>query len=290
MKRCLACGAHFPSSATDCPACGVAPVTIDGFSAYAPDFAHEGGGFKASYFLELARLEGENFWFRARNQLILWALETYCREATSFLEVGCGTGYVLSGIAENFPQATLAGSEIFASGLGFAADRLPAVNFMQMDARNIPFFEEFDVIGAFDVLEHIEEDELVLAQMRDALVPHGHVILTVPQHKWLWSAVDEYACHVRRYTAEDVHRKLGRAGFSIVRTTSFVTTLLPPMLLSRLFQKDIKSASFDPAAELRITPWLNTLFLQLLRSELALIRKGATLPFGGSRLVVVRKV
>jgi SAM-dependent methyltransferase len=290
MKRCIACGAHFPSLATNCPACGVGPVAVDGFSAYAPESAHEGGGFKASYFSELARLEETNFWFRARNRLIVWALQSYCPNARSILEVGCGTGYVLSGIAGAFPHASLSGSEIFTAGLGFATDRLPSVNFMQMDARDIPFYEEFDVVGAFDVLEHIEEDELVLSQMHDALKPGGHMILTVPQHAWLWSAVDEYACHVRRYEATDLHRKVEKAGFEVVRTTSFVTALLLPMMLSRLFQQKGKSKSFDATAELKIAPWMNGLFFQLLRSELALIRKGVNLPLGGSRLVMARKV
>ncbi len=290
MKRCLACGAHFPSAATNCPTCEAGPVAVDGFSAYAPEFAHESGGFKASYFSELARLEAANFWFRARNRLIIWALQTYCPSARSILEVGCGTGYVLSGIAGAFPHASLSGSEIFTAGLGFATVRLPAVDFMQMDARNIPFYEEFDVIGAFDVLEHIEEDELVLSQMHEALKPGGHVILTVPQHAWLWSAVDEYACHVRRYGASDLRRKVEKAGFGVVRTTSFVTTLLLPMMLSRLFQRKSQSKSFDATAELKIAPWMNGLFFQLLQCELAFIRKGVNLPFGGSRLVVARKV
>jgi SAM-dependent methyltransferase len=273
-----------------CPECGDAPVVVDGFSAYAPEFSHEGGGFKAGYFSELARLEEANFWFRARNQLIVWALQAYCPNAHSILEVGCGTGYVLSGIAEAFPQASLSGSEIFTAGLGFAAGRLPSVCFMQMDARIIPFYEEFDVIGAFDVLEHIEEDELVLSQVHDALKLGGYMIVTVPQHAWLWSAADEYACHVRRYESVDLRRKIESAGFEVMRTTSFVTTLLLPMMLSRLLQGKGKSRSFDATAELKIAPWLNELFYKLLRSELALIRKGANLPFGGSRLVVARKV
>lgn len=290
MKRCLVCEAHFTSQATDCPACGGRPTFVDGFSAYAPEYSHDGGGFKASYFSELARLEEANFWFRARNRLIVWALQTYCPDARSILEVGCGTGYVLSGIARAFPHACLNGSEIFTAGLGFAAARLPSVKFMQMDARNIPFYEEFDVIGAFDVLEHIEEDGLVLSQMRDALKPGGYMILTVPQHGWLWSAVDEYACHVRRYESTDLHEKIESAGFEVVRTTSFVTTLLLPMLLSRLLQQNGKSKSFDATAELKIAPWLNGLFYQLLRFELKFIKQGANLPLGGSRLVMARKV
>jgi SAM-dependent methyltransferase len=237
MRRCLACGAHFSSQATRCSACGLGPIVVDGFSAYAPNFAHEGSGFKASYFSELAQLEEANFWFRTRNRLIIWALQTYCPNAHSILEVGCGTGYVLSGISGAFPRASLSGSEIFTAGLGFAEGRLPTANFLQMDARNIPFYEEFDVVGAFDVLEHIVEDELVLSQIHEALKPNGHMILTVPQHAWLWSAVDEYACHVRRYESAELRRKIEKSGFEVVRTTSFVTTLLLPMILSRLLQR-----------------------------------------------------
>ena len=226
MKRCLNCNEHYSSSNIVCPKCGFEPVLVDGFHAYAPKFAHTGSGFKSSYFSDLARLEEANFWFQSRNQLILWALEEYCQNFQSFLEIGCGTGYVLSGVSKLFPHSTLHGSEIFIAGLGFAAARLPSVNLMQMDAREIPFQEEFDVIGAFDVLEHIEGDERVLAQVYKALKPHGFMLLTVPQHAWLWSTIDEYACHVCRYSASDLHHKISSAGFQIVRSTSFVTSLL----------------------------------------------------------------
>lgn len=201
MKRCLACDSHFESSIMNYPACGAGPATVDGFCAYAPEYSDGGGGFKAHYFSELAKLEENNFWFRARNKLINWALNTYRPSFCSFLEVGCGTGYVLSGISKEFPHATLYGSEIFSAGLDYSSARLPLVDFMQMDARKIPYFEEFDVVGVFDVLEHIEEDEAVLEQLYIALRPKGVLLITVPQHTWLWSASDEYACHVRCYTA-----------------------------------------------------------------------------------------
>ena len=195
MKRCLACNGRYSPVMDNCPACGEGPAWVDGFQAYAPALAHNGGGFESSYFSDLARLESENFWFRSRNLLITWALKKYFPNFQSLVEIGCGTGYVLSGLSNAFTKATLQGSEIFTAGLGFAAKRLPSATFMQMDARNIPFVEEFDVIGAFDVLEHIEEDEQVLEQAHGALKPQGLVLITVPQHAWLWSSVDEYACH-----------------------------------------------------------------------------------------------
>ncbi len=292
MKRCLACNALFASSMSiaNCPTCGASPAVVDGFCAYAPDLAHESAGFKSTYFSELARLEDANFWFRSRNKLILWALKKYCQTFHSFLEIGCGTGYVLSGVAKAFPHATLNGSEIFTAGLGFAAARLPSANLMQMDARNIPFDEAFDVIGAFDVLEHIEDDELVLSQVHAALKPQGYIVLTVPQHAWLWSPIDEYACHVRRYTATVLHQKIEAAGFRIVRTTSFISTLLPAMMVSRFLQRKKSVATLDATAELKIAPWLNYLFSTTLSFELSVIRSGINLPIGGSRLVVARKI
>ena len=289
MKRCLTCNTIFPSSENTCLACGFSCEILDGFPAYAPAFAHESTGFKPSYFIELANIEAKSFWFRARNRLIIWALSHYCSEFQSFLEIGCGTGYVLSGIANAYPRANLQGSELFIKGLTFAANRLPSINLMQMDARHIPFIDEYDSIGAFDVLEHIEEDTQVLSQIFQALKPKGVLVLTVPQHDWLWSPVDDYACHVRRYSASELHAKLGEAGFEILRSTSFVTSLLPAMLLSRTIQKLSRKATI-PDAGLNLSPWLNLVFEKILNAEIQLIRNGINLPVGGTRLVVVRKL
>jgi SAM-dependent methyltransferase len=183
--------------------------------------------------------------------LIIWALRRYFPEANTFFEIGCGTGFVLSGIAQALPQLSLCGSEIYSTGLTFAVQRLPSATLFQMDARKLPFAEEFDVIGAFDVLEHIEEDQLVLAQMYQVVSPGGGIMLTVPQHAFLWSQADEYACHVRRYEAGDLKKKVMQAGFTIERTTSFVSFLLPLMALTR-FRKRQPAAEYDSMAELKI--------------------------------------
>ncbi len=290
MKSCLACGASYTSSMRNCAACGHGPELINGFDAYAPALAHEGGGFKSDYFSDLAKLEEANFWFRSRNQLLLWAVEKYAPNFQSFLEIGCGTAYVLSGVSKKFPGSTLSGSEIFVAGLDFAAARLPSVKFMQMDARAIPFENEFDVVGAFDVVEHIKEDAQVLSQIHASLKPEGLVFLTVPQHAWLWSAADDYAYHERRYGAADLHLKIKTAGFQLLRSTSFVTALLPAMMISRFFQRRTSIENFDASAELKISPWLNHLFWRVLSLERKLIQKGLDFPVGGSRLIVAKKI
>ena len=96
---------------------------------------------------------------------------------TDFLEIGCGTGYVLQGIAAAFPQARLCATEAQTEGLQFAAARVPRATFLQMDARRMPFDREFDAIGAFDVIEHIAEDEAVLTQAHRALRPGANLYL-----------------------------------------------------------------------------------------------------------------
>lgn len=244
-------------------------------------------GFKASYFKELADLEARNFWFRGRNKLILWALNQYSPQLKSFLEIGCGTGFVISAISKRFPEAALSGSEYFEEGLVYARQRLPEAEFTQMDARYIPYESELDAIGAFDVLEHIEEDEIVLQQIYNALKPSGIVFVTVPQHRWLWSSVDEFACHVRRYSVKELHQKVSEAGFEIIRSTSFVSTLLPVMYLSRLLKRN--KVDLDAMAELRINTIINKIFEWILYFELALIRVGVNFPVGGSRLLIARK-
>lgn len=291
MKRCLACNATFPSELIACTVCGSQPATRDGVTMYAPELAETNSGFDPSHFAELAPLEARNFWFRVRNKLILWALSKYCAGFSTMLEIGCGTGFVLTGIQNEYPRARLYGSEIFTAGLAVARSRLKAVEFMQMDARHVPYVEEFDVIGAFDVLEHIEDDISVLGQMYQGLRPGGTVLLTVPQHDWLWSPVDDRACHVRRYAAQDLERKLRCAGFELVRSTSFVSTLLPLMYASRLFKRSGKAETetMGDAAELRLPAWLNGMLEALLSIDLALVRAGLDLPWGGSRLIVGRK-
>ncbi|MDL2314433.1 class I SAM-dependent methyltransferase [Desulfovibrio sp. OttesenSCG-928-C14] len=245
------------------------------------------GGFSPEAFKTLAEVEADSFWFRSRNKLILFLIKKYFPFFESFLEVGCGTGFVLHGLESAFPQARFYGSELFIEGLFFARKRLPAVEFYQMDATRMPFCESFDLIGSFDVLEHIENDEAALQSMYEALVPGGGLLVSVPQHAWLWSNTDVQACHVRRYSAAELHAKLTKAGFHIVRSLSFVSILLPLMVASRLFK--CNKSKQKEEAELTIPNWLNIIFEKALTFERGLIRAGVNLPCGGSRFVVACK-
>jgi SAM-dependent methyltransferase len=147
--------------------------------------------------------------------------------------------------------------------------------------------EHFDAVGAFDVIEHIKDDELVLREIHGSLRPGGGLIVTVPQHRWLWSHQDTAACHVRRYEAGELRQKVRRAGFSVLFETSFMSVLLPLMYLSRIRKKDVEN--YDPLAELRIGKAMNRMLLSMMQFEGFLIRSGLRMPFGGSRLLVARR-
>jgi len=286
MLVCPTCGSQNIHAMNGCRICGFVPERIDGFLAWAPELAKHNDGFPEESFEGLARIEAGNFWFRARNAIILWALRKYFPGFQSLLEVGCGTGFVLSGIAQTFPHTRMVGSEIYSAGLTFAAKRLPGVELLQMDARKLPYETEFDVIGAFDVIEHILEDELVLQNIHRAIKPGGGCVITVPQHQWLWSHVDDAACHKRRYSAKELHNKVEAAGFCILRSTSFVSLLLPLMLASRLLAR--RSGQADDK-ELVLDPALDRTLEAIMHIEHLMIKAGVSLPFGGSRIVVLER-
>ena len=287
MKVCVACDEIFEASAWRCPRCDHAPVSRKGFLAFSPD----AGGlaeFRAEFFSDLIRLESESFWFRSRNRLIAWVLRKYFPQARDAFEVGCGTGFVLSEIRRAFPALNVSGSDVYVEGLQFASERLPGVPLYQMEATRVPFVEEFDVICSLDVLEHIEKDEVALGQMRRALRPQGGLIVTVPQHACLWSAVDEYSLHKRRYARRELVQKARRAGFDVLRVTSFVALLFPLLVASRIRTRG-RVETFDPHVEFRLSRRAGATLGAMMTLERALIGAGLSFPFGGSLLLVGRR-
>ncbi len=287
MKRCLRCDRRFHTDAWTCPRCGWAPATKGEVPLFAPSLDHAPEGFDSRYFEDLYRLERGSFWFRSRNALIVWAIERFFASAANVLEVGCGTGFVLAAIEKARPQLHVYGSDLHSEGLCLASRRLQRARLLQMDARAMPYDDEFDLLAAFDVLEHVEEDEAVLNEAHRSVKGRGGLLVTVPQHPFLWSAADDYAYHKRRYTRRELLSKVKRAGFETLFCTSFVSLLTPALLVSRLAAR--RSDRFDPQGEFRIPPAANALFESIMSVERALIRRGIRMPFGGSLLLAALK-
>jgi SAM-dependent methyltransferase len=265
------------------------PVLVDGIPCYAPESARSHDGFPPERFDRLYGAETRNFWYRARARLIRRLVLERLAAGSAFIEIGCGTGSVLEALSGAGLELT--GAEAYVDGLQRARRRLPSASFVQLDARRLPFRARFDGAGLFDVLEHVDDDEAVLREVREALKPGGWVFLTAPQHPWLWSANDEVALHRRRYRRGELADKARRAGFVVERQTSFVTTLLPVMAALRALKR--RAPAGDPyeavLRELELPAALNGALGAAMRLDEALIALGASLPAGGSVFVVARR-
>ncbi|QDM28169.1 class I SAM-dependent methyltransferase [Tardiphaga sp. vice304] len=150
----------------------------------------------------------------------------------------------------------------------------------------MPYKEEFDLVCAFDVLEHIDNDKLVIDRIINALKPGGGVMLSVPQHPSLWSQVDTYSHHKRRYRTGELTAKCKAAGLTIVRDTSFVFSLLPLMLIKRLSERN--NSKFDPLQEHTLPLGVDRAFEIALDLERRLIQANVSFPIGGSRFVLAK--
>ena len=122
--------------------------------------------------------------------------------------------------------------------------------------------------------------------------PGGLFLVTVPQYPWMWSTLDDIVCHKRRYTRPDLIAKLQGCGFDVLFASSFVTALFPAMAASRMLSRKRAAepetaAAFAaevtlPAAANRICDWV-------MRADEFALRRGVSLPFGGSLLAVARR-
>ncbi|MGE8106552.1 class I SAM-dependent methyltransferase [Allorhizobium sp. NPDC080224] len=260
--------------------------------SFAPELADTATGFDPTRFEDLYIKEDGHYWFEPRNRLITELILRFFPACRRYLEIGCGTGFVLRGIRQVLPEANLVASEIHPSGLRHARDRLAGsdtVQFIQMDARDIPACSAFDLVGAYDVIEHIEEDELVLKEFYRSLTSGGGVVVAVPQHPFLWSQADEVGHHKRRYRRGELEAKMRAVGFEILFSTSYTATLLPLMAASRLRRRGPEPLEAILKREFDAPAWVNRLLRCILNIEVSLAIFGLKWPVGGSRVVVARK-
>lgn len=275
-----------------CPSCHRLYPIIEGI----PSLTREGGDqdtFDPGFFALLEHAEAHHFWFIGRREIILDALKRHVPNLSGkkMLEIGCGNGNILDYLKER-TELQLAGGDLFMEGLRFCRGKVH-VPLYQIDATLLPFHNCFDIIGMFDVLEHIEDDGRVLEECRKALKEQGRLVLTVPACPSLWGPFDEYSHHQRRYVRRDLCRKLEQMGFAIERAPHFMFFLFPLIYMARFLTKRFGRARFDTPEQvpydLRTIPVINGLSLGLLRLEKLLMRR-VDLPFGTSLLVVARKV
>ncbi|HTZ49774.1 MAG TPA: class I SAM-dependent methyltransferase [Verrucomicrobiae bacterium] len=160
--------------------------------------------------------------------------------------------------------------------------------------RNCPFGKQFELIGMFDVLEHVQEERETLDSLLRLLTPGGRLLLTVPAHKFLWSYFDEAAHHCRRYSSKELHNKLKAAGFEVEYQSQFMTCILPLVWMFRKIggrqqvaqSRDAKALA---SKEFRLVPIINGILMALLSPEARWLARGHSLPIGTSLVVIARK-
>lgn len=264
-------------------------------SEFPPDTTQV-GGYDPSFFDQLALVEDRHFWFRARNRLIFELakkISSGLKPGYLVLELGCGTGNVLRVLQNACSEGMVVGLELWFDGLRHARRRSTAF-VIQGDVRNCPFGRQFDLIGMFDVLEHVQEERETLVSLASLLTPGGRLLLTVPAHKFLWSYFDEAAHHCRRYSSNEIRKKLNEAGFEVEYQSQFMTCIFPLVwifrkisgLQQKLYSRD---ATILASEEFRLVPIVNNILTVLLNLEARWLARGHSLPIGTSLVVIARR-
>jgi len=268
-------------------------VIIDGIKCYAPELINESEDYPYELFSRVDSFEQRHFWYSGRKKSILNMLlrNNVIDEDLNFFEIGGGTGATSNFLKGNFKGKFLV-SEISISAIKNAKLRYPHCEYVQMDARNIPFENLFNFVGMFDVIEHIEEDNLVMSNIHRALTARGFLILSVPQYQWLWSEHDQLSGHKRRYSRSSLESLLRRNGFELLDCSSFLFCAFPLMLAARLKRtkgEEVPAGNFSEVSGLEVSPILNWVLSKLTSLDSILIRAGFSLPFGGSLIAIAKR-
>ncbi len=239
---------------------------------------------QAEEYARMFQHESDYWWFVGRRRLVLELLNQYLPAPPQpILDAGCGTGAMLCDLQALGP---VVGLDIESQALALARTRgdFPLV---QARLEALPFqSEQFQLVTALDVLEHLPDERPALQEIRRVLRPDGVLIATVPAYSWLWSRHDVALHHYRRYTARRLRTRLQEAGFEVLKLSYSVSLLFLPIALFRWldkFKQGTPSATVVP-----VPPWLNRALTQLQTWEARLIRR-VNLPFGVSLVVVAKR-
>jgi SAM-dependent methyltransferase len=199
------------------------------------------------------------------------------------LDVGCGTGANLE-MLSGFGNAE--GVDISEEALAFCADKGLKVH--KGLAESLPFEqEEFDIVTALDVVEHLDDDLAGLKEMYRVTKTGGRALLFVPAFMWLWGVQDDISNHRIRYTRKQIVDRVNQAGFEVDRATYANITFFAPILAGRLL---MKATGIKPASENNINvSALNGVFGSIFSAE-RLWLKRANFPFGVSIVVSAIKL
>jgi 2-polyprenyl-3-methyl-5-hydroxy-6-metoxy-1,4-benzoquinol methylase len=229
--------------------------------------------------------EESHWWFAARTQIVLRVIERYgnLKPGDTILDIGCGTGAIMKELSKKY---NMVGIDMSPLAVEYSKKR-GLKNVFLMPAEEFPK-EKFDVkaVILLDVIEHIDDDVSVLKTAREIVGKDGRVIVTVPAHKWMWSAHDQANHHKRRYTPAMLRASLDAAGLEPVKFT-YYNTLLFPLAAVKKFVDRRKNVDEATSEVDQPSPLVNTLFKAIFESEKHFV-PAMNLPYGVSLLAVAR--
>ncbi len=240
-------------------------------------FANHPYTFNPSAFERLKRAEDSHFWFQIRRKWIFDKIIKFIPPPARVLEIGCGTGNVSSFLSQK--GYVVNGCEYFSEAIDIAWPGFPKI---QGDATNLPYKNNsYDIVGLFDVMEHFQDDMILLKEAFRVVREGGIIVVTVPAREELWSWVDEVSLHKRRYTKERL-----KIIFSEVK--------LNPLLIEYMFMslylpmKHIRGKEKRKSDDLFNTNRLVNILLKGLFDIERFISKGLSLPIGTSIIAVAQ--
>lgn len=240
---------------------------------------------ETAVYQEMARLEGQHWWFVGRRRILTQAIERMSLSSRAqILEAGSGTGGNLAMLGQ-FGQVTgFDPSEIARS---FASSRC---DFPVLDGAlpfDLPFERKtFELVAALDVLEHLDDDQASLTELSHLLRPGGFMLLTVPAFPLLWGAHDEAHHHRRRYRRNTLLELVEQAGLRPIHVGHFNSILFLPAAVVRLTKRALKRDTPD----MQSVPWapINGLLTWLFSFERHFVRD-VSIPFGLSLIAIAQK-
>lgn len=178
----------------------------------------------------VATQEG-GWWEVERAHFIRGRIVSLLAADQSMLDVGCGRGTLL-GERSLVPGSMCVGvdSYIWPEWLTHNTNSF----YVCALADQLPFRDgAFDVVGSFDVLEHLPDDEGAMREQARVVTSQGHVVASVPAHPKLWSAHDVDVGHRLRHTRRSLTALANSADLIPTRTTHFFSWLAPPAFVLR---------------------------------------------------------
>ena len=233
-------------------------------------------------------VEDRMWWYRGLRilaaELLVGTLEGTA-VAGPVLDAGCGTGGMLGRLGAQVVGHPTIGLEYdpIAAALAVAKTGRPvtvgSVTRMPLGAGGLAAYL------SLDVLCHAGVDPVAaIGEAHRCLAPGAIAVFNLPAYRWLLSAHDKRVHNVRRFTRGQAHALLAGHGFRVLKSTYWNTLLFPLMLLHRLIESD------DAESDVRdFSRWQDAFFSAALGLERAVIRKGMSLPFGGSLMLVAAR-